>query len=161
MFNLIELNNCCIVQAYSLKFSDRYFWDWFIFPVWKNRCFFCKMEWKQHKSVIPNWIWDGGGKALHKTWGRVQKKQNGNLKWNFTLSVGPRCNRILLIWNGFYSWSQSKSSSLSPLIIGSKLTFSGWSVRWLPYSALFRVTSTTTWSNKTVTCNISLTESKN
>ena len=75
VFNLIELNNCCIVQAYSLKFSDRYFWDWFIFPVWKNRCFFCKMEWKQHKFVIPNWIWDGGGKVLHKTWGRVQKNK--------------------------------------------------------------------------------------
>ena len=45
------------------------------------------------------------------------------------------------IRNGFYTWSQSKISLLSPLIIGSKLTFSGWSDLWLPYSALFRITS--------------------
>ena len=31
----------------------------------------------------------------------------------------------------------------TPLIIGSKLTFLGWSDRWLPYSALLKVTSTT------------------
>ena len=36
----------------------------------------------------------------------------------------------------FYTWCQSKLSLLSPLIIGSKLTFSGWSDCWLPYSAL-------------------------
>ena len=47
------------------------------------------------------------------------------------------------IWNGFYTWSQSKVSLLSPLIIGSKLTFWGCSSRWLPYSTMFRVTSTT------------------
>ena len=39
------------------------------------------------------------------------------------------------IWNGFYTWSQSKTSLLSSLIIGSKLTLSGWSDRWLPYSS--------------------------
>ena len=53
------------------------------------------------------------------------------------------CNLILIIWNEFYTWSHSKLLFLSPLIIGSKLTFSGWSDRWLPYSAMFRVTSTT------------------
>ena len=47
------------------------------------------------------------------------------------------------IWNGFYT---SKVSLLSPLIIGSKLSFSGWSDRCLPYSALFRVTSTTIYT---------------
>ena len=39
------------------------------------------------------------------------------------------CNWILHIWNGFYT---SKISLLSPLIIGSKLTFISISVRWLP-----------------------------
>ena len=34
--------------------------------------------------------------------------------------------------NGFYTWSQSKISFLSPLIIGSKLAFSGCCDRWLP-----------------------------
>ena len=53
------------------------------------------------------------------------------------------CNLILIIWNEFYTWSHSKLLFLSPLIIGSKLTFSGWSDRWLPYSVLLRVTSTT------------------
>ena len=37
----------------------------------------------------------------------------------------------------------AKLSFLSPLIIGSKLSFSGYSDRWLSYSALFRVTSIT------------------
>ena len=56
-------------------------------------------------------------------------------------------NLILLIWNGFYIWSQSKLSFISPLnIIGSKLTFSGWSDRCLPYSALFRVNSTSIYT---------------
>ena len=35
-----------------------------------------------------------------------------------------------------------KNITLSPLIIGSKLTYAGCSGRWLPYSTLFRVTST-------------------
>ena len=39
------------------------------------------------------------------------------------------CNWILHIWNGFYT---SKISLLSPLIIGSKLTFISGSGRWLP-----------------------------
>ena len=39
------------------------------------------------------------------------------------------CNWILHIWNGFYT---SKISLLSPLIIGSKLTFISSSGRWLP-----------------------------
>ena len=42
------------------------------------------------------------------------------------------CNWILHIWNGFYIWSQSKISLLSPLIIGSKLTFISSAGRWLP-----------------------------
>ena len=37
------------------------------------------------------------------------------------------CNWLLHRWNGFYTWSQSNISLLSPLIISSKLTFSGWS----------------------------------
>ena len=32
------------------------------------------------------------------------------------------CNWILFIWNGFYTWPESKLSFLSPFIIGSKLT---------------------------------------
>ena len=39
-----------------------------------------------------------------------------------------------------------KKITLSPLIIGSKLTLSRWTNRWLPYSALFRVTSTTIYT---------------
>ena len=39
------------------------------------------------------------------------------------------CNWILHIWNGFYT---SKISLLSPLMIGSKLTFISRSGRWLP-----------------------------
>ena len=39
------------------------------------------------------------------------------------------CNWILHIWNGFYT---SKISLLSPLIIGSELTFITSSGRWLP-----------------------------
>ena len=38
------------------------------------------------------------------------------------------CNWILQIWNGFYTWHLSKMSLLSPLIIGSKLTFFGYRV---------------------------------
>ena len=56
------------------------------------------------------------------------------------------CTWILFIWNGFYIWSQSKLSFLSPFIIGSKLTFSRWSDRCLPYSALFRVNSTSIYT---------------
>ena len=44
---------------------------------------------------------------------------------------------------GFYTWSESKISLLSPFIIGSKLTFTGCSGRWLPYAAMFIVTSNT------------------
>ena len=33
------------------------------------------------------------------------------------------CYWLLHRWNGFYTWSQSKISLLSPLMIGSKLTF--------------------------------------
>ena len=45
------------------------------------------------------------------------------------------CNWILHIWNRFYTWSQSKISLLSPLIIGLKLTFSGCCDRRLPYNS--------------------------
>ena len=40
--------------------------------------------------------------------------------------------QLNLTWNGFYTWFQSKISLLSPLIIGSKLTFISSSGRWLP-----------------------------
>ena len=33
------------------------------------------------------------------------------------------CNWIFHIWNGFYTWSQSKISFFSPFIIGLELTF--------------------------------------
>ena len=42
--------------------------------------------------------------------------------------------------NGFYTWSQSKISFLSFLVIGSKWTFLGWSDRWLPTIRIFRNT---------------------
>ena len=47
------------------------------------------------------------------------------------------CNWILLIWNGFYTWSKSKLLFISPLIIGSKLTFSGCCNCWLPTTSIF------------------------
>ena len=57
---------------------------------------------------------------------------------NFHQSFYPTffiCNWILHIWNGFFTWSQSKISRLSPLKIGSKLTFSGCCDRRLPYNS--------------------------
>ena len=51
-----------------------------------------------------------------------------------TPPLPPLMDKVNLTWNGFYTWSRSKISLLSPLIIGSKLTFSGWSDRWLPCS---------------------------
>ena len=45
--------------------------------------------------------------------------------------------KSFFIWNGFYTWSQSKVSLLGPLIIGSKLTFSGCFDRRQPYLAMF------------------------
>ena len=79
--------------------------------------------------------------------GRCSNNQNGNLRWIFPLGAGPPpplmdivsrhfftplfffCNWILHIWNGFYT---SKIPLLSPLIIGSELTFISSSGRWLP-----------------------------
>ena len=79
--------------------------------------------------------------------GKGSNNQNGNLRWHLPLGVRPPpplngtnfqtfftplfffCNWILHIWNGFYT---SKISLLSPLIIGSKLTFISGSGRWLP-----------------------------
>ena len=71
-------------------------------------------------------------------------------KWNFLWSAGPPplnghnfqtphfsfAIESYIYETDFYTWCQSKLSLLSPLIIGSKLTFSGWSDCWLPYSAL-------------------------
>ena len=75
--------------------------------------------------------------------GKVSKNQNGNLRWHLPLGARPPpplmaqisrhfftslfflCNWILNIWNRFYTWSQSKISFLSPLIIGSKLAHTG------------------------------------
>ena len=85
-------------------------------------------------------------KNSHLHLGRVSNNQNGNLRWflplgvespplngtNFRTFFYPTfffCNGILHIWNGFYT---SKISFLSPLIIGSKLTFISISGRWLP-----------------------------
>ena len=85
--------------------------------------------------------------------GRGSKKSR-HLKWHLPLSVGPLppmaqisrhfftplfffCNWILHIWNGFYT---SKILLLSPLIIGSKLTFRPLTANYL---ATFKVTSTT------------------
>ena len=45
------------------------------------------------------------------------------------------CNWLLHRLNGFYTWSQSKISLLSPLVIGSKLRFWGCCDRWLPYNS--------------------------
>ena len=50
---------------------------------------------------------------------------------HFFTSLFFFCNWILHIWNRFYT---SKISLLSPLIIGSKLTFISSSSRWLPCS---------------------------
>ena len=59
---------------------------------------------------------------------------------------GKKITHPTYIWNGFYTWSQSKISLLSPLIIGSKLTFSGCCDRRLPYLAKSIVTSTTIYT---------------
>ena len=93
--------------------------------------------------------------------GKGSNNQNGNLRWHLPLGVQPPpplmaqisrhfftplfffCNWILHIWNGFYT---SKISLLSPLINGSKLTFSGCCDRRLPYFAMFIVTSTTIYT---------------
>ena len=80
--------------------------------------------------------------------GKGAENQNGNLRWHLPIGVRPPppplngkisrhfftplfffCNWVLHIWNGFYT---SKISLLSPLIIGSKLTFISSSGRWLP-----------------------------
>ena len=79
----------------------------------------------------PKWPWApwqclGMGLLILKAW-RLSLPPK---KTNFQTSFYPTfffCNWILHIWNGFYTWSHSKISLLSPLIIGSKLTFSGWS----------------------------------
>ena len=54
---------------------------------------------------------------------------NGKISRHFFTPLFFFCNWILHIWNGFYT---SKISLLSPLIIGSKLTFISSSGRWLP-----------------------------
>ena len=55
-----------------------------------------------------------------------------SIQWQLLISFTTICDWILHIWNVFYTRSQSKISLLSPLIIGSKLTFISRSGRWLP-----------------------------
>ena len=80
-----------------------------------------------------------------KMLGKSSNNQNGHLRWFFHQASDPPlmdiisrpfstplfffCNWILHIWNRFYT---SKISLLSPLIIGSKLTFISSSGHWLP-----------------------------
>ena len=68
-----------------------------------------------------------------KMLGKGSNNQNGHLRWFFHQASDPPlmdtisrhfftalfffCNWILHRWNGFYTWSQSKISLLSPLII--------------------------------------------
>ena len=94
---------------------------------------------KKHKNVKRS-----NPKTNSKTFshlGRSSNNQNGNLRCFFPLGVGPPPPPLMVIisrhwllhrWDGFYTWSQSKILLLSPLIIGSKLTFISSSGRWLP-----------------------------
>ena len=86
-----------------------------------------------HATLISSW-----NIFRHESrYGRCAKNQNGNLRWHLPLGVRPPpplngkisrhfftplfffCNWILHIWNGFYIWSQSKISLLSPLIVNN------------------------------------------
>ena len=71
-----------------------------------------------------SWVWKHTGKDDILSWYNAYRNQL--YQHNFQTFFYPTfffCNWLLHRWNGFYTWSQSKISLLSPLIIGSKLTF--------------------------------------
>ena len=121
--------------------------------VWRSSNTLGKLS--SDSSLLTNPSASKGTKQNMTIWGKraVYHMRERLKKWKSKMAFGVRrrttplngtnfqsfftqlfffCNWILHIWNGFCTWSQSKISLSTPLIISSKFTFFGSSGCWLP-----------------------------